>query len=145
MRKSMASKLFLDANVVLDFILQRNIGYTDAKVIIERILDGNFSAYVTPSIVHIAGYFLKKTHGIETTKKMLLSFLSDIRTIDIPFVVVQQAIMSAMIDVEDSLQYYSAMHHNVDYFISRDVPLKKFALPQLPVINPKDFIANFIN
>ena len=141
----MASKIFLDANVVLDFILQRDIGYKEAKEIVENVINGNLLAYITPSIVHIAGYFLKKTHGIEITKKMLLSFLSDIKTIDIPFVVVQQALKSTMIDVEDSLQYYSAMHHNLDYFISRNVPLKKFALPQLPVINPKDFIAHFIN
>lgn len=140
----MVSKVFLDANIVLDFILQRDIGYTEAKRIIEKVIDGDLSAYITPSIVHIAGYFLKKSHGIETTKKLLLSFLIDVKTIDIPFLIVQQALRSSLPDIEDSLQYYSALHHQLDYFISRDEPLKRFALPQLLILHPKDFIKHYI-
>jgi hypothetical protein len=76
---------------------------------------------------------------------MLLSFLTDVKTIDVPFIVVQQALKSDMPDVEDSLQYYAALHHNLDYFISRDKPLKKFALSQLPIIHPKEFFEHFLS
>lgn len=140
----MASRIFLDTNIVLDFLLQRDIGYDDAKRIVEHVISGNVSAFITPSIVHIAGYFLKRVHGAETTKKMLLSFLEDIKTIDISYPVVQQALKSNMLDVEDSLQYYSALHHHVDVFISRDMPLKKYSLQQMPVITPKEFLESWL-
>jgi len=140
----MASKVFLDANIVLDFTLQRDIGYADAKKLMQHVIDGNLHACITPIIVHIAGYFLRRTHGINITKKMLLSFLTDVRTIDLPFTVVQQALKSDIPDVEDALQYYAALHHNMDYFISRDSPLMKFALPQLSIIHPKEFIEKFL-
>lgn len=141
----MASNIFLDANIVLDFTLQRDIEYTNATEIMQHVIDGRLHACITPIIVHIAGYFLKKSHGIDIAKKLLLSFLTDIKTIDVPFIVVQQALKSDMPDVEDSLQHYAALHHNLDYFISRDKPLKKFALSPLPIIHPKEFIEHFLS
>ncbi len=47
-----------------------------------------------------------------------------------------------MSDIEDALQYYTAMHHKLDYFISRDKGLKKAAIPVLPVCSPEEFIMN---
>lgn len=57
----MASKLFLDANVLLDFTFKRE-GYSDAKEIIQLVIDGQVQAFITPSIVHIAGYWLTKAY-----------------------------------------------------------------------------------
>ena len=48
----MASKVFLDANILLDFTLKRN-GYDAAKKINELAVAGQVQAYITPSIVHI--------------------------------------------------------------------------------------------
>lgn len=140
----MAFRVFLDANIVLDFTLQRDVGYEDAKEIIENAIEGNLSVFTTPSVIHIAGYYLKKAHGTLITKQMLLSLLSDMRTVDIPFTTVLQALQSTIPEVEDSLQYSSALHHQLDYFISRDKPLFKYALPQLPIISPKNFISQFL-
>ena len=53
----MASKVFLDANIVLDFTLQRETAYADAKALMEHVVNGSIQAYVTPILVHIAGYF----------------------------------------------------------------------------------------
>ncbi len=140
----MAFKVLLDANIVLDFTLRRDIGYQDAKEIVENVIEGKLFAFITPSIVHIAGYYLKKIHGIVTTKHILLSLLSDVKILDMPYAVVQHALQSNLPDVEDSLQYSTALHHRLDYFISRDKPLRKFALPQLPVIHPGKFIEQFL-
>lgn len=140
----MAFSILLDVNVVLDFTLQRDIGYQDARELVRKVIDGQLSAFVTSVTVHIAGYFLVKQHGITTTKQILLSFLSDVPTIDIPYKVVQHSLQSNIPDVEDSLQYYSALHHHLDYFISRDKPLFKFALPQLPIVSPKDFLEQIL-
>ncbi len=141
----MAFKIFLDANVILDFTLQRNVGYDNAKKIVQSVIDGKFNAYITPAIVHIAGYYLARAYKAETAKKILLALLDDITTIDIPHSITLHALRSSMLDIEDALQYYSAQHHNLDYFISRDKPLLNFnGKDKLPVIHPKDFVNQFI-
>jgi len=38
------------------------------------------------------------------------------------------------------LQYYTALTHEVDIFISSDKQLKKAAIPQLPVLTPVEFL-----
>ena len=45
-----------------------------------------------------------------------------------------------MDDIEDALQYYTALHHRLDYFVTRDKGLKKAAIAVLPVCSPEEFI-----
>lgn len=58
----MASKVFLDANILLDFTLKRD-HYPEARQLMEKIVSGQLSAYISPSIVHIVGYWLTKAYG----------------------------------------------------------------------------------
>jgi hypothetical protein len=53
------------------------------------------------------------------------------------------AINSSFEDTEDALQYYTAIKHNVEYFISADKKLKKAAIPQLPVFTAEAFLKEF--
>ena len=138
----MAFKIFLDANVLLDFTLKRE-AYEDAKKLMELVVEGKVNAFVTPAIIHIVGYWLRKFYGIKKAKELLLSLLSDIHSIDIPYEIVINALLSKIDDIEDSLQYCSALHHELDYFISQDKPLQKMSNAVLPVYSVKEFLKIF--
>ena len=58
----MAFKVFLDANILLDFTLKRE-DYAASKQIIELAISGEILAFTTPAIVHITAYWLTKTYG----------------------------------------------------------------------------------
>jgi predicted nucleic acid-binding protein len=51
----MASKIFLDANVLLNFTLKRE-NYDEARRLMQKIVSGQLNAYISPPIVHISGY-----------------------------------------------------------------------------------------
>ena len=138
----MASKIFLDANVLLDLTLKREF-YQEAKQLMEIVIDNRAKAVVTPSIIHTVGYWLTKHYGEKQAKQLLLTLLNDISVIDISHEIVLTALHSKIDDIEDALQYYSAIHHKIDYFISRDKQLKKDSSPVLPVYTPTEFIAVF--
>ncbi len=135
----MAVKIFLDANVLLDYTLKREFG-DDAKAILEDVIDGNIQAFLTSSVLHILGYWTSKAYGGPKAKEILLTLLSDVTIIDIPHETALIALHSKINDIEDALQYYTAIHHKIDYFISRDVRLKKECIPVLPVLTPKELI-----
>jgi predicted nucleic acid-binding protein len=139
----MASKLFIDANILLDFTLKRE-DYANAKQIFELSISRQIHAFISPSIVHIAGYWLTKTYGDMKAKELLLTLLADVKVIDIPHEIVLNALHSKISDIEDALQYYSAIHHGLDYFISRDKQLQKQSIPVLPVYTPNEFIKVFL-
>ena len=90
-----------------------------------------------PSII---GYWLTTEYGNTKAKKLLLTILSDITVIDIPHEIILNALHSKITDIEDALQYYTAIHHKLDYFISLDKKLQKQSIPTLPVYTPEEFL-----
>lgn len=135
----MASKVFADANLLLDFTLQR-ANFDDAKAIIQYAIDGNIQLCTTPSVLHITSYYTRQAYSKEQTKKILLTLLNDLEIIDCDHTTAVLALNSSMDDAEDALQYYTALKHSVDYFISNDRVLKRAAIPQLPVYTARELI-----
>jgi predicted nucleic acid-binding protein len=135
----MAFKVLLDANIILDFTLQRK-DFATARKLMVWIMAGRIQAFVTPSIIHIVGYWLTKEYGSEQAKEVLLSLLAEVQVIDIGHDSALNALNSKMTDIEDALQYYTALYHKLDYFITRDSNLIKAAIPTLPAYSPEEFI-----
>ncbi|WP_158280841.1 type II toxin-antitoxin system VapC family toxin [Pararcticibacter amylolyticus] len=140
----MALKAFLDANILLDFLLKRE-NYSVSRKVVALAVEGRIVAYVTPAIIHIVGYWLTKAYGSKKTKELLLTLLTDIRVIDISHDMTIMALNSKIDDIEDALQYYSALANKLDYFISSDKKFQKLAIPSLPVVPPEYFINSVIN
>jgi predicted nucleic acid-binding protein len=138
----MANKIYLDVNVILDYFLDRK-EKVNAKFVLDEISKGNYRGYISGSIIHILSYFLERLYGTQKTKEVILSILEDFEIVDMPKEIVIQSLHSKMNDIEDALQYYVALHHNLDYFISNDKQLKKEAIPNLPVLNCAEFRNHF--
>jgi predicted nucleic acid-binding protein len=138
----MAVKVFLDANVLLDFTLKRE-RYHESKEIIEHIVNNKIQGFITSSVLHITGYWLSKAHGATKAKELLLTLLADLIIIDISHQTALTALHSKINDIEDALQYYTAIHHKLDFFISLDKQLQKESMPALPVFTPSEFIAQY--
>ena len=135
----MVSKLFIDANVLLDLTLKRD-NYIEVRQLFSMIIDQKVTAYITPAIIHITGYWLAKSYGTKRAKNILLELLSHIRVIDAPHEIALAALNSRMTDIEDALQYYTALHYRLDCFISGDKALKKAAIASLPVYTADEFL-----
>ncbi|WP_214460463.1 type II toxin-antitoxin system VapC family toxin [Flavihumibacter fluvii] len=129
----------MDANILLDITLKRE-SYPISKKIIELVLQREVQAFITPSIVHILGYWLAKAYGNAKAKELLLSLRADIKVIDTNHEITVIALHSKIRDIEDALQYYTAIQLKLDYFISRDKSLLKDAIPSLPVYTPDEFL-----
>ena len=141
----MASKIIIDANIILDLILERSQDVSELKTIYKAVEENNFRCYTTTSIIHICGHWLKMALNLGTAKKILLSYLNNVMVIDAPHVRMVDALHSDIPDIEDALQYYIALHHQLDCFISRDRQFAHYSKPQLPVYSPSAFIKKFMS
>ena len=141
----MASKIILDSNIILDLSLQRSEDFDDLKKIYRRIVDGEFKSYITTAIIHTCAHFLIKSVNVKAAKEILIGILNNVKVIEANHDIVTEAIQSDFTDIEDALQYYTALHHKMDCFISRDKKFIKAAKPQLPVYDPATFIKKFMN
>jgi predicted nucleic acid-binding protein len=138
----MAVKVFLDANVLVDFALEREL-FDSANAVMNLVTGPGFAGYISTSVLHITGYWIAKDNGNKNAKEFLLLLLNDIRVIDIPHEIAVAALLSNFNDIEDALQYYTAIHYKLDYFISNDKKLKKDGTLVLPVLTPKEFLEEF--
>lgn len=136
----MAYKLFLDANVIIDYVLKRPEGYTPAKTILESIVKGEHLAYTSPVVIHIVAHISKKVLGPKQTRKIVLALLNDVQVLDTNHDINIQAMSAGWDDIEDALQYYTALFHKADIFLSRDEGLIKKAIPSLPIYQPEVFV-----
>ena len=135
----MASKVFLDANFMLDLTLKR-AAFADVSRVMQAAINRDIEAYTTPAVLHIVSYFLAKAHNVATAKVIIGTLLNDVTIIDCSHATAILAVNSSITDLEDALQYYAALTHRLDYFISADAGLKKVALTQLPVYTAKELL-----
>ncbi len=135
----MASKAFLDANVLLDLTLKRD-GFESAKKIIELAIQGHVNVYTSSSIIHIVGYWLSKAYSADQAKTILLALLDDVHVLETDHETIVHALQSSIVDIEDAIQYYTGVHHGIDRFLSRDKILKKSSQPVLPIQTPEEFL-----
>lgn len=140
----MPFKIFLDVDVLLDFALKRS-GYVVSRRLMLLAVEGKVLAFVTPVAVHMLGYWLSKAYGDDRSRELLLSLLADIRVIDAGHETTLNALHSAMPRSGEAMQYYTALHHKMDYFITREGQVEKAAMPSLPVYSPERFLADCLH
>lgn len=129
-------KIFLDTNVLLDFILGREpfsdqaekviqLKYTERKRIFASVL----------SLANIA-YVLRKTH--KNPFPIIAELMEWVEVVDLSNEQFELTLKSKFKDFEDGLQFYSAAAVKADVIISRDV--KDFVHSSIPVLTPVQFI-----
>jgi len=74
----------------------------------------------------------------------LLNLLSIINVIDPPQNIINKALHANFNDIEDALQVYTALHFNMDCFITSDKKLKKETSSTLPILSPSDYVKEFL-
>ncbi len=135
----MQKKIFLDANILLDLLLKRD-GHETIRQLFEIIIAGQVKGYTSVSVLHILAYWLQKAYGVATAKKLLVSLADEITFIDCSHASATQALASSFSDIEDSIQYHTAIQHKIGFFITRDKGLIRQSGKALPIVSPKAFL-----
>ena len=131
-------KLFLDTNVMLDFLGEREPFYiSSAKIATladKRKLKINVSALSFATV----SYFLTKYEGVKKTKEKLRKFKVISGICELDELIIEKGLNSDFSDFEDSLQYFSALRAECDIIITRNG--KDFKKSQIPVMTPDEFL-----
>ena len=135
----MQKKIFLDANILLDLLLKRD-GFETSRQLFDAVITGMVKGYTSVSILHILAYWLQKAYGSATAKKLLLSLSEEITFLDCSHASASQALHTSFSDIEDAIQYQTAIQHKVHFFITRDKGLMRQSNKALPALSPRAFL-----
>jgi len=135
--KNMINKLFLDTNIIIDYVQERNNELDAIKEIMHLAELEKIELFISESIITTAFYLLQKQ------KIDALSVLREIcKMVNvIPFSKdILYFPLEKYKDVEDGILYFLASKAKMNYFITRNVKDFIFLFPSLPVMSPTNFL-----
>ena len=138
----MATKIFLDTNIILDLLDQERPFSGESEVLFRLIDDGSFQAYFSESVITTTDYILTKKFANTQRIDILTDLLKMVTVIECSNSIVKSALLKNENDLEDAILYELALTEKLDYFISNDKQaLKKLSTKKLPIVTTKDFLA----
>lgn len=134
----MMDKLFLDTNVVLDLLGERELFY-DATAKIATLADkGKVILSVSALSYSTVYYLLSKFEDKEVVKEKLRKFKVIAETSDLTDKIIDKGLSSKFTDFEDALQYYCAIKMDCNILITRNE--KDFKESAIPVMTPDEYL-----
>lgn len=133
-------KVFVDTNVVVDYLTRRNDFYRPAAIVFDMARRNMLVCVVSSLTIVNCAYVMRKHFGKEATLAMLEEFMQTVDVSPIDRGVLELALESKPYDFEDSVQYHSSNLKNVDVIITRDE--RGFRDFDTPVMTPTEFLQN---
>jgi predicted nucleic acid-binding protein len=134
----MKNRLFIDTNIMLDFLGERQPFYEPIAKLATLADKGKLKMVVSPISFATVNYFLAKNETSEIAKEKLRKFkiISEICKLDEH--TIEKGLNSSFKDFEDSLQYFSAVDANCEIIITRNV--KDFKKSLIPVMTADEYL-----
>ena len=133
------TELFIDTNVIIDFLIDRRPHSREAAIIFTLIEQKKLKGYVSSLTFSNLYYVLRKveSHNKVITKLDSISRLVTILKVDQQ--TIKDAIASRFTDFEDSIQYNCALDYKkIDVLITRNT--KDYKNSEIPVMTPADYL-----
>ncbi len=134
----MKDKLFIDTNVMLDLLGEREPFY-DSIAKIATIADkGKIKLIVSALSYTTVFYLLSKFEDNEVVKEKLRKFKVISEISDLTDRIIDKGLSSKFSDFEDAIQYHCALKKDCNILITRNV--KDFKKSAIPVLTPDEYL-----
>lgn len=133
-------KLFIDTNIVVDLLAQREPFYSESALLFSRADKKKIKLGVSSLTIANIHYILQQQMSASKAKMVLrkLKLIVDIYPLDNK--IISLALNDDMFtDFEDALQYFTAIEHKQDAIITRNV--KDYKKSQLPIHTAKEYLS----
>jgi len=125
------SKILFDANVLLDFFLERNPQPEKIERLFTLIDNKTVEGYVTLSILQICAYYLTSAKGVGVTKGILEMVILKFQLLEGTSKIILNALKSEHPDIEDSIHYFIALENQMNTIVTLDKDFIKLSSPYL--------------
>ncbi len=136
-------KIFLDSDVLLDYLTAREPFLNEIKIIIDLGIKNEIELYTSSLIAANIHYFISKTENSKQARIKLDKLTSFIKILTVGENEILEAIKSKFKDFEDSVQNACATNSNIKIFVTRNI--KDFKHSQLPIMTPIEFLIKIEN
>ena len=133
--------VFMDTNVVIDFLSNRHPFAIDAARLFDLSVNGKIRIYISAVSYNNIYYILRQSLTHNATIK-LLAELSDLTEVaDVTTNIIRESLKADFKDYEDAIQYYCALNiADIDFIVTQNT--KDFKKSRLPILTPTEALSS---
>jgi len=136
-------QLFLDTNVVIDVLANREPFSFSASKLFDLAERGKIKLYISALSFSNIYYILRKTCSQQQMISVFRDLESLVETIDVTKAIIQKALTSDFKDFEDAIQYYTAVTiEGETIVVTRNV--KDYRKTDRAVLTPDEVLAKYV-
>lgn len=134
-------KVFLDTNIILDFVLNRE-GAESAVKLLALANEGKIQVFVSFLTIANTAYVAKRGHSQEELYTILSVLNNMVNVLPMDSIQFGMALKQPVSDFEDMLQYQCASINSCDVIITNNI--KHFYFSSIPVKTAKEYLDEVI-
>lgn len=134
----MKPKLFLDTNIVLDLLGEREPFYQPIAKLASLVDNGSLEFAVSALSFATANYFLAKFENPQAATEKLRKFRVLSSVVGVDEEIIDKGLAADFKDFEDALQYFCALKANCQVLITRNS--KDFKSASIPVMTADEYL-----
>ena len=140
----MAERILLDVNVILDVLEYREEFVHASMEVVERIEEGTHTGLISAMSIDTIAYVLKKRVPPSQIHQLLKQLRLVIGIAPVNEAVIDSALELGWDDLEDAMQYTSALNAGCTLLLTRDLKgFRKADQSKLRVMSPEEFLRSF--
>lgn len=139
-------RIFLDANILVTVLCNEYPRFGPCARVLSLVDDPRFEVYTSPLCMAIGAYFAEKKSrntagGKKLARKKIALLGEKLRMTSVGQVAMDRTLADKRIsDIEDGLQYHSAVEAKCGFIITYD--RKDFHFAEIPVMDAEQFLLN---
>ncbi|MEO9021244.1 MAG: PIN domain-containing protein [Ginsengibacter sp.] len=139
----MTKRIFFDASILIDLVNAGNELYEETLFLFDHFLRNKSQFYCSPTSFANTCFFLnKKIKNVQKLNQASRKVFSGFIFTREDSIIIDKVMKSDFMDLEDALQYYSAIDSDVNIIITKNFfDLKKSSIP---VYHPSQYINEFL-
>ena len=136
----MMKKVFLDTNVLIDYLARRGQFFQHAALIVQLGKERKCQLLVSALSFATASFILESHHKLtnDVIVQKFAQFVKMYNVTPVDSLIIDEAIASRFSDFEDAMQYYSAIREGADAIITRNSD--DFDVAKIEVYEPQKFL-----
>jgi len=134
-------RIFIDTNVVIDFLADRRPFSLDAARLFDLALEGKSKIYISAVSYNNIYYILRQSLTNNATIKLLDELEEMTEIADVTGDVIRKSLKTDFKDYEDAIQYYCALSiAKIDFIVTRNT--KDFKKSTISVLTPAEAVVS---
>lgn len=131
--------ILVDTNVLLDVLVRREPFYADSSAVWTLAERGSLKAFVSALSFPNVFYILGRGKGRPGAREAMAILRDVFGVVPLDAQILNQALDAGMDDVEDAIQYFSAVRAGAQCLVTRNPG--HFPAGDLPIQTPAEFLA----